>query len=153
MSRRSVPTLEIWFVGIWVRDKVTGVRSADVDVTLSMMEGKQFADALEDFYGDKGARYRDEAHKLGVPSDFRPPHIHYRTPETSWRLETRGINIFGVDVNFVSLRVETWVPHLVIPKVKFGTADQDAHRRDATINAVFYNLDKQQLEDFTGKGL
>jgi tRNA nucleotidyltransferase (CCA-adding enzyme) len=36
---------------------------------------------------------------------------------------------------------------------KFGTAEEDALRRDATINALFYNLQTQQVEDFTSKGL
>ncbi|OBT82310.1 hypothetical protein VE02_08202 [Pseudogymnoascus sp. 03VT05] len=37
--------------------------------------------------------------------------------------------------------------------MEFGTASEDAFRRDATINALFYDVDKQQVEDFTGRGL
>jgi len=34
--------------------------------------------------------------------------------------------------------------------MEFGTAEEDAIRRDATINALFYNLNSDKLEDFTG---
>ena len=36
--------------------------------------------------------------------------------------------------------------------MKFGTPEQDASRRDLTINALFYNLNTAQVEDFTGYG-
>jgi tRNA nucleotidyltransferase (CCA-adding enzyme) len=32
-----------------------------------------------------------------------------------------------------------------------GTPEQDAVRRDLTINAMFYNLHTGKIEDFTGK--
>ena len=37
--------------------------------------------------------------------------------------------------------------------MEFGTPAQDALRRDATVNALFYNLHTEQVEDFTGRGL
>ncbi|KAG2005321.1 hypothetical protein GB937_008864 [Aspergillus fischeri] len=37
--------------------------------------------------------------------------------------------------------------------MEFGTPEEDAHRRDATINALFYNLDTGIVEDHTGLGL
>lgn len=36
---------------------------------------------------------------------------------------------------------------------EFGTPVQDALRRDCTVNALFYNLHSQEVEDFTGRGL
>ena len=35
----------------------------------------------------------------------------------------------------------------------FGSATDDAFRRDLTINALFYNINLKQVEDFTGMGL
>ena len=37
--------------------------------------------------------------------------------------------------------------------MKFATAKEDAFRRDLTINAIFYNIDTNQIEDYTGVGL
>ena len=34
---------------------------------------------------------------------------------------------------------------------KFGTALEDAMRRDITINALFYNVHTRQVEDFTAR--
>lgn len=34
-----------------------------------------------------------------------------------------------------------------------GTPEEDAFRRDLTINALFYNINTSQIEDFTGKGV
>jgi tRNA nucleotidyltransferase/poly(A) polymerase len=40
-----------------------------------------------------------------------------------------------------------------IPNIKHGTAEEDALRRDFTINSLFFNINKREIEDFTGKGL
>lgn len=36
---------------------------------------------------------------------------------------------------------------------RFGTPVEDANRRDFTVNTLFYNVNKQVVEDFTGKGV
>lgn len=35
---------------------------------------------------------------------------------------------------------------------RFGTAEEDASRRDFTINAMFYNVNRRVIEDLTGCG-
>lgn len=37
--------------------------------------------------------------------------------------------------------------------MEFGTPEEDALRRDATVNALFYNLSTSKVEDFTRRGL
>jgi tRNA nucleotidyltransferase (CCA-adding enzyme) len=39
-----------------------------------------------------------------------------------------------------------------IPDVEFGTALDDAERRDFTINSLYYNIHTNQVEDWTGRG-
>jgi tRNA nucleotidyltransferase (CCA-adding enzyme) len=56
-------------------------------------------------------------------------------------------------VDFVNLRKETYCEDIRIPQMEFGTPAEDAHRRDATINALFYNLKTGIIEDHTELGL
>lgn len=37
--------------------------------------------------------------------------------------------------------------------MQFGTPEQDAFRRDFTINSLFYNINEGRVEDFTGRGI
>ena len=37
--------------------------------------------------------------------------------------------------------------------VQVGTPEEDARRRDFTVNSLFYNINLQKVEDLTGKGL
>lgn len=38
-----------------------------------------------------------------------------------------------------------------IPAASFGTAEEDALRRDFTLNALFFNVNEAKLEDMTGR--
>lgn len=38
---------------------------------------------------------------------------------------------------------------LPLPPLQFGTPEEDAHRRDFTINSLFYNINDGVIEDFT----
>lgn len=145
--------LEMWFTGGWVRDKLLGIQSHDIDATLSTMTGLQFGTALGEFLEGHGDRYRVEAEKIGVPYDFKGVHVTARNPEKSKHLETAIIHIFGLDVDIVNLRKETYAQDSRNPQIEFGTAVEDADRRDATVNSLYYNLDRQQVEDFTQRGL
>jgi tRNA nucleotidyltransferase (CCA-adding enzyme) len=40
-----------------------------------------------------------------------------------------------------------------VPTIEIGTPDQDALRRDLTINALFYNINESKVEDFTKLGI
>jgi tRNA nucleotidyltransferase/poly(A) polymerase len=53
-------------------------------------------------------------------------------------------------VDFVNLRRETYTAESRNPVVEFGTAEEDALRRDASVNALFYTLGTGQVEDFVG---
>lgn len=51
------------------------------------------------------------------------------------------------------MRKEEYAQDSRIPIIEFGTPLEDALRRDLTINALFYNLNENKVEDFTGKGI
>ena len=76
-------------------------------------------------------------------------------PDQSKHLETATMRINTIDVDFVHLRGgETYASDSRIPTLKENaTPLDDALRRDFTINALFYNLRKKQVEDYTGRGI
>jgi tRNA nucleotidyltransferase/poly(A) polymerase len=74
-------------------------------------------------------------------------------PDKSKHLETACVKIMDVWVDVVNLRGETYTEGSRIPQMTMGTPEEDALRRDLTINALFYNLRDSTVEDFTGKGL
>ncbi|KAK9235821.1 hypothetical protein V1525DRAFT_347478 [Lipomyces kononenkoae] len=136
--------LVLRFTGGWVRDKLLGKHSHDLDVGINRMTGYEFATKLQRFVARHPQKYgyaMQGIHKIEM------------NPEKSKHLETTTTKLLGIDIDFVNLRTETYTDSSRIPEMKFGTAEEDALRRDATINALFYNLQTQLVEDLTSKGL
>ncbi|KAF8061010.1 hypothetical protein FPV67DRAFT_1423258 [Lyophyllum atratum] len=127
--------------GGWVRDKLLGSDSNDIDIALSDMMGLEFADHLAEFARNKGI-------PTGNISKIA------QNPEQSKHLETATFRFLGLDIDLVNLRSEEYAENSRIPTgVTFGTPVQDALRRDTTVNALFYNVHTREVEDHTGKGL
>lgn len=145
--------LDIWFTGGWVRDKLLGGESHDIDVALSSMTGFQFLEALDLHFDHFQEDYTTEAQRIGVPPTIKGLHKIKKKPDKSNQLDTATVEIFGMPVDFVNLRKEVYTDQSRDPQVKFGTAVEDAYRRDATINSIFYNLGRRQVEDHTQMGL
>ncbi|KAJ7022043.1 hypothetical protein C8F04DRAFT_1312077 [Mycena alexandri] len=125
--------------GGWVRDKLLGLQSNDIDIALTDMMGDDFAAHLDAFAKSKNV-------KTGPIAIINP------NPEQSKHLQTARIPIFGLDLDLVNLRSEEYADNSRIPTaIAFGTPLQDALRRDITINALFYNVHTRAVEDFTGK--
>lgn len=130
--------------GGWVRDKILGHESHDLDISINIMSGEQFALQLSRFLTDNFSKYGIKPHSI---------HKIDINPAKSKHLETATTKLFGVEVDFVNLRSEEYSNHSRIPVTKFGTAEEDALRRDATLNALFYNIQLNKVEDFTKMGL
>lgn len=141
------------FTGGWVRDKLLGVTSHDIDVAISSMTGLQFGTYLKEYLEDPVnlAKYQNYD-KSVLSEDMLKVHKIEANPEKSKHLETVTTKLFGLDIDLVNLRKETYTEHSRNPQMEFGTAEEDALRRDATVNAMFYNLNTEKLEDFTGLG-
>lgn len=149
----GMKNLELRWTGGWVRDKLLGVTSHDIDVALSTMTGEQFGQALKAYASEHGTQYEEQAKKQGFSAEFKDLHKIKANPEKSKNLETITTRMFGIDVDFVNLRKEIYNDTSRNPQMEFGTPEEDALRRDACVNALFYNLDTQAVEDFTGRGL
>ncbi|KAK2877213.1 hypothetical protein FQN49_001337 [Arthroderma sp. PD_2] len=149
------PDLVLRFTGGWVRDKLLGVGSQDIDVGISTMTGYDFGLALKEYLDipEKLKKYETLYPEHALKGIIGGLHKIAANPEKSKHLETTTIRVFGFDVDLVNLRKETYTDSSRNPQVEFGTAEEDALRRDATVNALFYNLHTDEVEDFTGRGL
>ncbi|KAK1840857.1 tRNA nucleotidyltransferase [Colletotrichum chrysophilum] len=144
--RPSDPPLVLRWAGGWVRDKLLGIESHDIDTAINVMTGYTFSQKMRDYCDDLENRRK---HNIS-PDDLGSIHKIAANPDKSKHLETATCRIFGLDVDFVNLRKETYTQDSRNPIMEFGTAEEDAMRRDATINALFYNLHTGLIEDLTG---
>lgn len=153
------------FTGGWVRDKLLGIPSHDIDVAINKMTGLQFGMKLKEYleipgnpekYGLEGvATTEKQSAKAGTTDKSKTVgglHKIEANPEKSKHLETVTTRILGLDIDLVNLRKETYTDDSRNPQMEFGTPEEDALRRDATVNAMFYNINTQQIEDFTNQG-
>lgn len=124
--------------GGWVRDKILGIDSDDIDIVLNMT-GKGFAKFLAQQMIEDGSSSCDIC-------------IIDSNPVKSKHLEVATMKLFGVQLDFVNLRTESYNESR-IPQIKIGTALEDSFRRDLTINSLFYNISTDRIEDYTGRGL
>ena len=144
------PTLRI--AGGWVRDKLLGKQSNDLDICIDKLKGEPFATRLHSFCSQQSINLETGGVNNNQKTISTVSKIQ-SNPEKSKHLETATCRIFGLDIDFVNLRSETYLDGSRTPLMEFGTPLQDALRRDLTINSLFYNLNTGLVEDFTGKGL
>ncbi|KAK4544343.1 hypothetical protein LTR36_004234 [Oleoguttula mirabilis] len=153
------------FTGGWVRDKLLGVPSHDIDVAINKMTGYQYGLRLKEYleipgnlakYGLEDIASNDkQSQKAGATDKSKTVgglHKIEANPEKSKHLETTTMRILGLDIDLVNLRKETYSDDSRNPQIEFGTPEEDALRRDATVNAMFYNVNTEEIEDFTGRG-
>ena len=115
--------------GGWVRDKLLGKESDDIDIALNDMKGSTLANLInEELYPGKN--------KVGIIQ---------QNVERGKNLETATIKVCQTWIDLVNLRCED--------KNKIGTPINDAERRDLSINSLFYNINEGKVEDFTNKGI
>ncbi|KAK3230436.1 hypothetical protein Dsin_002317 [Dipteronia sinensis] len=133
-------TTELRVAGGWVRDKLLGKECYDIDIALDNMLGSAFADKVTKYLLDTGGK---------PPAGFG---IIPSNPDQSKHLETARMMLFELWIDFVNLRCEDYSENSRIPTMKFGTAEEDAYRRDLTINSLFYNINTNSIEDLTGRG-
>jgi tRNA nucleotidyltransferase/poly(A) polymerase len=130
------PDTVLRIAGGWVRDKILGKDSNDIDISVNNMSGLKFAELVNEYLSEHG----DTSGKIAVIE---------ANPDQSKHLETATVKIFGIPIDFVQLRSETYGDSR-IPTVTIGTPEEDAERRDLTINALFYNINTGSVEDLVG---
>ncbi|GAA5885170.1 hypothetical protein JCM6882_007259 [Rhodosporidiobolus microsporus] len=144
-KERGGEPVELRIAGGWVRDKLLGRESDDIDVSTSPdpITGLKFAMLFEKYLETRGER--DLMGRLTTIE---------AKPEQSKHLETATARVCDLSLDWVQQRgQEAYTEGSRIPTVAFGTPLEDAERRDLTINALFYNLRTRLIEDQTGLGL
>lgn len=126
--------------GGWVRDKLLGKDSKDIDFAIDNMSGEKFARLVNKWMKEHGM-------------DTRSVGVIKANPDQSKHLETATTYIFDLPIDFAGLRSETYAEGSRIPVAKTGTPEEDAYRRDLTINSLFYNVNTGKIEDITGRGI
>jgi tRNA nucleotidyltransferase (CCA-adding enzyme) len=137
VARRAPQTI-VRAAGGWIRDKLLGLESKDIDICVDNMSGKAFAELTHQWMKD--------CHMKVKPIATVDANV-----EANKHLESAILPIYGVEVDFVQLRKETYDTDSRNPQIEVGvTAEDDARRRDLTINSMFYNLNAGEIEDFCG---
>ncbi|ORX44647.1 poly A polymerase C-terminal region-like protein [Piromyces finnis] len=141
-KKKERPTLRI--AGGWVRDKLLGLESNDIDVAVDNMMGYDFALLVREYMLNNNL---EVSHMARVAAN----------PEKNKNMETATGKVLGQSIDFVNLRGDT--PTVIDStepngySINYGTPTVDASRRDITINALFYNIQTKEVEDFTKMGL
>ncbi|RYG67237.1 hypothetical protein EON64_07880 [archaeon] len=117
--------------GGWVRDKLLGKVSQDIDIALDDQSGLEFANLVNQFLALKGLEVRTIA-------------VIQANPDQSKHLETANLKVLGFELDCVNLRAESYADSR-IPIIRLGTPLEDALRRDFTINALFFNIHTRQV--------
>ena len=138
--KAKAPSTTLRAAGGWVRDKLLGIPSDDIDIMVDNMSGADFA--------------RFVAEHLNL----KDPHVIKANPEKSKHIQTAKAFIplpsgNTQEVDFARARSEVYHGDSRIPETKPATPEEDALRRDLTINALFFNINSEELEDLTGHGL
>lgn len=128
---------QVRVAGGWVRDKLLGLESEDIDFALDRETGEEFALKLAEYLKSIG----EKASSVGVIKV---------NPDQSKHLATATMKILDVSIDLNNFREEIYHPGSRIPEITLSTAKEDALRRDFTINSLYYNIHTRQVEDHVG---
>ncbi|NJL70085.1 MAG: CCA tRNA nucleotidyltransferase [Candidatus Competibacteraceae bacterium] len=143
----SAPGVEMRVAGGWVRDKMLGVESDDIDIAISRMSGFEFARAIETFAKQSGVAGVGSAYDVSLDKSAEPTEAEGNNAQ----LMVGGIPLFGLKVELVPMRTETYNEKSRKPIIdRTDNVLDDVVRRDLTINSMYYNIDSGQVEDYVG---
>lgn len=138
--------IQLRVAGGWIRDRLLGKVSDDIDIAVSGGDGNLVAEAIRKFDLEMTGGKR-----TNVPYSVSLEKTLPGEKSKSSGLRVGAIEIFDVKIEFVPMRTETYDEKSRIPKI-ISTDDprEDVKRRDLTINAIYYNIDTGKIEDYCG---
>mmetsp|Transcript_20883 Transcript_20883/g.34514 ORF Transcript_20883/g.34514 Transcript_20883/m.34514 type:complete len:463 (+) Transcript_20883:193-1581(+) len=135
--------------GGWVRDKLLNreTSSPDIDFVLDNKSGSEFARLMHDSILELVVE-ENNGTSAALLKDYG------ETNSKSKHLQTASLRVGRLWVDFCQLRFEKYNSDSRVPaKTGIASVVEDAYRRDLTINALYYNLNTNQVEDWTEQGL
>ncbi len=125
---------ETYLVGGAVRDLLLGIEPKDYDISTSA-----HPEEIRKVFGRRRARI--------IGRRFRLVHLYHKreiveistfrkAPDEKCGPESKGEN-----------------KHFIMRDNEYGSAEQDAWRRDFSVNSLFYDPAEEKVLDFTGQGL
>ncbi|CAN8074933.1 unnamed protein product [Agarophyton chilense] len=145
-SRQGV---ELRVVGGWVRDKLLGRKTNDIDAVVIRANASQFAYKLREYSKDLRDLFENGESSTPLISTIIPLASGN---EASKQIETARVQIDGRVMDLVQLRTKGLVDSSDVEHVEEALS-YDALKRDFTINSLFYNVQTADIEDPTGQGL
>ena len=129
LKKNNLTSIICRVVGGWVRDKLLGKESDDIDIVINDMPASEFTLLInQELYTGKL--------KMGIiPKNLAKGKL----------IEVATTNIFNTQIDIVNLRNND--------QNQIPTPLSDALRRDLSINSLFYNINEEKVEDFSGRGI
>jgi len=133
------PDTEAYIVGGFVRDKLLGIPSNDIDIMVSNISSENFSKLITNHLG------------------LKESHLIKSNPEKSKFISTNKIFLptseGEQEIDIAQARTETYNEDSRIPETQTATPEEDANRRDLTINSIMFDIKNNKIVDFTGKGI
>jgi tRNA nucleotidyltransferase/poly(A) polymerase len=127
---------QTYIVGGFVRDLILKKEPKDMDIMAENLSGSNNAKSA----GIELAKILSQKYNLRQPVIFE-------------KFGTAKLAIDGQEIEFVMPRIEYYQDDSRNPQTQIGTLQQDALRRDFTVNALFLRLSDMKLLDLTKNGI
>lgn len=136
--KNSIFEDKVYYVGGCVRDLILGKPVKDIDIVVELRNGGLM---LANYLAVKDGSWIMGKNPVVFES--------YGTAKFEFRKDP---DCAGIQLECVQTRKEQYHKESRNPDTAYGTIQEDAMRRDLTINAMYYNITKEEICDFTDKG-
>ena len=131
---------EAYIVGGAIRDLLLGRRPKDYDISTAATP-----EEVRNVFGRRSARI--------IGKRFRLVHVRHGGELFEVSTFRRAPSPESAAVGPDGRKHEELPEHMILSDNSFGTAEEDAWRRDFTVNALFYDPVRSELIDHTGQGI
>jgi poly(A) polymerase len=138
LIKGSVFDGHVFIVGGFIRDGLLGKPVHDIDIVVNTPNG-----------GIAFATWM--TYHTGCFLNNKNP-VMYQTYGTAKFQLFNDPELCDIEIECVQTRKEKYDKETRNPSTAYGTIEEDAARRDLTINALYYNISTDEILDFTKKG-